>query len=99
MSNWHNQSTDELCKALLSLETIDECYAFLEDICTIKEVLDISQRLSVAKMLKAGTSYTNITKETGASAATISRVSRCCEYGSGGYDIVIDRCRGEKDDK
>ena len=95
MNGWQTKSTDELCEALLSLKNKDECYAFLEDICTIKEVLDISQRLSVAKMLKKGVSYT----KTGASAATISRVSRCCEYGSGGYDIVIDRCRGEKDDK
>lgn len=93
MSNWHNKNTDELCKAFLSLETQDELYAFLEDICTIKEILDISQRLAVAKMLKQGASYTSITKETGASAATISRVSRCYEYGTGGYDTVIKRCK------
>lgn len=92
MNSWHSKSTDEFCEALLALETKEECYAFLEDICTIKEVIDISQRLSVAKMLKNGISYTQITKETGASAATISRVSKCCEYGKGGYDIVIDRC-------
>lgn len=98
MSSWHNKSTDELCEALLLLETEEECYAFLEDICTIKETLDISQRLSVAKMLKKGASYTKITKETGASAATISRVSKCCEYGSGGYDIVINRLSGENND-
>ncbi len=98
MSSWHNQSTDELCEALLSLKTKEECYAFLEDICTIKEALDISQRLSVAKMLKKGISYNNITKETGASAATISRVSKCCEYGTGGYDIVINRINGENND-
>ena len=98
MSGWHNKSTDELCEALLSLKTKEECYAFLEDICTIKEALDISQRLSVAKMLKKGVSYTKITAETGASAATISRVSRCCEYGSGGYDIVISRCKDEEND-
>ncbi len=98
MSSWHNKSTDELCKALLSLETKEECYAFLDDICTIKEALDISQRLSVAKMLKKGVSYTKITKETGASAATISRVSKCCEYGAGGYDIVINRTSGENND-
>ena len=77
MNGWQTKSTDELCEALLSLKNKDECYAFLEDICTIKEVLDISQRLSVAIMLKAGTNYTNITKETGASSATKSRVSRC----------------------
>ncbi len=98
MSSWHNKSTDELCEALLLLETKEECYAFLEDICTIKEALDISQRLSVAKMLKKGISYNKITKETGASAATISRVSKCCEYGMGGYDIVISRCEGEIND-
>lgn len=98
MSSWHNKSTDELCAALLSLKTKEECYAFLDDICTIKEALDIAQRLSVAKMLKKGVSYTKITKETGASAATISRVSKCCEYGSGGYDIVISRCKGEDND-
>ena len=98
MSNWHNKSTDELCEALLALKNKDECYAFLEDICTIKEALDISQRLSVAKMLKKGVSYTKITKETGASAATISRVSKCCEYGTGGYDIVISRCVGDGND-
>lgn len=98
MNNWHNKSTDELCEALLSLQTKEECYAFLDDICTIKEALDIAQRLSVAKMLKKGISYTKITKETGASAATISRVSKCCEYGAGGYDIVICRCEDENDD-
>lgn len=98
MNDWHNASTDELCMALLSLQTIDECYAFLEDICTIKETLDISQRLSVAKMLKKGISYTKITNETGASAATISRVRKCCEYGAGGYDIVISRCKDENDE-
>ena len=98
MSSWHNKSTDGLCEALLSLKTKEECYAFLEDICTIKEALDISQRLSVAKMLKNGVSYAKITKETGASAATISRVSKCCEYGTGGYDIVIGRCEDENND-
>ena len=98
MSSWHNKSTDELCEALLSLKTQEECYAFLDDICTIKEALDISQRLSVAKMLKKGVSYTQITKETGASAATISRVSKCCEYGTGGYDIVIGRCGVKNND-
>ncbi|MDO4608733.1 MAG: YerC/YecD family TrpR-related protein [Clostridia bacterium] len=98
MSNWHNKSTDGLCEALLSLKTKEECYAFLEDICTIKEALDISQRLDVAKMLNKGISYTKITKETGASAATISRVSKCCEYGAGGYKIVIDRCGDKNND-
>ncbi len=92
MNNWHNQSTDELVKALLSLKTQEECYAFLEDVCTIKEFLDIAQRLSVAKMLDKGESYSAISAQTGASTATISRVSKAYEYGSGGYKTVISRC-------
>lgn len=92
MNNWHNQSTDELVKALLSLKTQEECYAFLEDVCTIKEFLDIAQRLSVAKMLDKGESYSTISAQTGASTATISRVSKAYEYGSGGYKTVISRC-------
>jgi len=56
MQNWHNETTDALCDALLCLRTREECYAFLEDACTIKEILDIAQRLSVAKLLRSGTS-------------------------------------------
>lgn len=97
MKNWYDHTTDELCRALLSLKDTEECYAFLEDICTIKEILGMSQRLEVAKLLHSGASYTTITKATGASTATISRVSKCCEYGTGGYRTVIDRLAGEKD--
>ena len=96
MRHWHNESTDQLCAALLSLETKEECCAFLEDICTIKEFLDLSQRLEVARLLQSGASYAAITKATGASTATISRVSKCCEYGSGGYRTVIERLSGEE---
>ena len=91
MNNWHNQDTDLLCDALLKLENIEEAYAFLEDVCTIKEIKDLSQRLRVAKMLRDGTSYLQISRETGASTATISRVSRCLEYGAGGYKTVLER--------
>ena len=96
MRHWHNESTEQLCAALLSLETMEECCAFLEDICTIKEFLDLSQRLEVARLLQSGASYTAITKATGASTATISRVSKCCEYGSGGYRTVIERMNREE---
>ena len=96
MRHWHNESTEQLCAALLSLETMEECCAFLEDICTIKEFLDLSQRLEVARLLQSGASYSAITKATGASTATISRVSKCCEYGSGGYRTVIERLSGEE---
>lgn len=96
MRHWHNESTEQLCTALLSLETKEECCAFLEDLCTIKEFLELSQRLEVARLLQSGASYTAITKATGASTATISRVSKCCEYGSGGYRTVIERMNQEE---
>lgn len=99
MCNWHNDSMDELCEAILSLKTREECYAFLEDICTIKELLEMSQRLSVAKLLSRGMSYSQISQKTGVSTATISRISRCIEYGSGGYKMIIERLQeGEKND-
>lgn len=93
MQNWYTKSTEDLCNAILSLETEEECCAFLEDICTIKEIQDISQRLQVAKMLSQGISYTTICKETGASTATISRVSRAYEYGAGGYKNILARLK------
>ena len=96
MRHWQTETTDQLCTALLSLKTREEACAFLEDICTIKEFLDLSQRLEVAKLLQSGASYAAITRATGASTATISRVSKCCEYGSGGYRTVIDRLNGEE---
>ena len=91
MDTWHNRDTDLLCEAILKLQNVEEVYAFLDDVCTIKEIKDISQRLKVATLLRAGTSYIQISKETGASTATISRVSRCLEYGAGGYKTVLDR--------
>lgn len=97
MQRWYTKSTDDLCQAILSLKTKEECYAFLEDICTIKEIQDISQRLAVAQMLSLGLNYKTICRETGASTATISRVSRCYEYGAGGYKNIIVRLNGEKD--
>ena len=97
MRNWYTKSTDDLCEALLTLQTKEECYAFLEDVCTIKEIQDLSQRLAVAKLLGQGISYTAICKETGASTATISRVSKCCEYGTGGYRTVIRRMGKENE--
>ena len=97
MKNWYSDSTDALCRAFLTLQTKEECYAFLEDLCTIKEILGMSQRLEVAKMLRSGASYTTITKATGASTATISRVSKCSEYGTGGYHTIMERMSQEED--
>ncbi len=93
MANWHTEDTDNLCKAILKLKNVEEAYAFLDDICTIKEMQDISQRLKVAQLLEEETAYMQISKITGASTATISRVSKCLEYGTGGYKLVLDRMK------
>ena len=95
MEKLHTKDVDALFDAILSLKTLDECYSFFEDACTIKEILDIAQRLKAAKMLKAGKNYVEVCAETGMSSATISRVSRCLEYGAGGYELVIGRTEKE----
>ena len=92
----HNQETDLFCRALLQLRTMDECYQFLEDVCTIKEIQEISQRLAVAAALSEGKNYGAVSAETGASTATISRVNRCLQYGSEGYRTVLDRLNAEE---
>ncbi|MBO5453687.1 MAG: TrpR YerC/YecD [Clostridia bacterium] len=86
-----NPDKENLYKAILSLNTMEECDKFFDDICTIKEIIDLSLRLKVAKLLREKVSYTDIEKITGASSATISRIGRCVNYGSGGYGIVLDR--------
>lgn len=91
MKKLHTEEVDTLFKAILSLETVEECYNFFEDACTVKEIMDIAQRLKAAKMLKDGANYTKIGEETGMSTATISRVNKCLEYGNGGYEIVLGR--------
>ncbi|SDY80018.1 YerC/YecD family TrpR-related protein [Tindallia californiensis] len=82
---------DDLFRAILALETEEDCYRFFEDICTIKEIQSISQRLAVAKLLKEKKTYTEIEKQTGASTATISRVNRCLIYGADGYQRILKR--------
>ncbi len=93
MANWHSKETDDLIKAITELNSVEECYTFFEDVCTIKEIIEIAQRLRVAKLLDSGLSYQAISKETGASTATISRVSKCLEYGNGGYRAAIQRLK------
>ena len=88
-----NHDTDMLCEALLSLTTVDECYAFLEDILTISEMQSIAQRMAVARMLDQGQTYDDIEKLTGASSATISRVKRFLTFGADGYRLVLDRMK------
>ncbi len=80
-----------LLQAVLKLETLDECYDFFEDLCTMTELKSMSQRLVVAKMLRDKSVYSEIVKETGASTATISRVNRSLIYGCNGYDEIFNR--------
>ena len=85
------EAVDRLFDAILSLENREECYTFFEDICTVNELLSLSQRFEVAKMLRDQKTYLDIAEKTGASTATISRVNRSLNYGNDGYDMVLAR--------
>lgn len=89
MNKIQNPETDRLFEIITKFETVEECSSFFEDICTIKEIQDMSQRLEVARMLNKNKSYAEISKETGASTATISRVNKCLVYGSDGYKNAL----------
>ncbi len=91
-----DNNTDFFFEALLKLKTVDECYDFFEDLCTVNELKSISQRIVVAKMLREKKVYSEIVEETGASTATVSRVNRSLQYGTGGYDLIFERMNGEK---
>ncbi len=95
MPKLNKNDAEKLYKAVLSLETVEECSAFFDDICTIQEIEALAQRLEVAKLLCSGKSYVDINKITGASTATICRVSRCLNYGEGGYKTVIERNKND----
>ena len=84
-------AVDHLFEAILTLKTPEECYAFFEDVCTVNELLSLSQRFEVAKMLRDQKTYLDIAEKTGASTATISRVNRSLNYGNDGYDMVFAR--------
>ena len=91
MSYPHCEHTDNLFSAILSLQSIEECYQFFEDLCTISELQAMSQRFQVARLLDEGMIYSEVGDKSGASSATISRVNRCLQYGSGGYRIALER--------
>ena len=91
-----NKHIDGLFEAVLLLENADECYMFFEDICTVSELNSIAQRLEVAKLLQEGVKYNEISERTGASTATISRVSRSLNYGADGYRIILERLRNKQ---
>lgn len=90
------EAVDDLFEAILTLRDTDECYAFFEDVCTVNELLSLSQRYEVAKMLREKRTYLDIAEKTGASTATISRVNRSLNYGNDGYDMVFNRVKEKK---
>ena len=90
------ESVDHLFDAILCLQNKEECYTFFEDICTVNELLSLSQRFEVAHMLREEKTYLDIAEKTGASTATISRVNRSLNYGNDGYDMVFERM-GQKE--
>ena len=96
MADFHSESLSRLYEAILNIESKEECEAFFEDICTIKELQDLSQRLETAIMLRKGINYQNISKQVGVSSATISRVNRCLQYGKGGYESAIKKLSREE---
>ncbi len=97
MANFHSGSIDRLFKVILNLGTIDECYDLFEDVCTIKEIQNMAQRLDAAILLDSGENYQEISKKLDTSTATISRVSKCLNYGTGGYRKALDYIKNEKD--
>lgn len=88
---------ENMYKAILSLQTVDECMKFFDDLCTVSELLAMEQRFQVAACLNKGMIYNDILAETGASSATISRVNRSLQYGSDGYAIVFDRMKEQEE--
>ena len=96
MNNFHTKAIDRLFKAVLTLGSVEECYDFFEDVCTIKEIQDMAQRLEVATLLSEGKNYQEVVERTNVSTATISRVNRCLNYGSGGYMAAISKLSQEE---
>ena len=92
-SKMKSAETDRLFEAIRSLKTEEDCYRFFDDLCTIGELQAMTQRLEVARLLRAGKTFTQVSEETGVSSATITRVNKCLAYGTGGYELALDRCK------
>ncbi|CDQ20613.1 TrpR-related protein YerC/YecD [Halobacillus karajensis] len=90
------KTLDQLFEAILSLQNVEECYEFFDDLATMNEVQSLAQRLEVARMLREGFTYHKIETETGASTATISRVKRCLNYGNDAYTKALDRVQAKE---
>ena len=95
MVDIRSESIDRLFETILKLDSVDECYKFFEDLCTIKEIQDMSQRLDAAILLDSGENYQNVSKKIGISSATISRVSKCLNY-SNGYKLALKKIKEGK---
>lgn len=93
MALQRNERTDALFRSILTLTSVEECYQYFEDLCTVQEVRDFGQRLEIARILHDGGSYQQAAGTVGVSSATVGRVKRCLNYGAGGYKMVIDRMR------
>lgn len=87
------EAVKHLLEAVLLLEDVEECFAFFEDVCTVNELLSLSQRFEVARMLRENNTYLEVAEKTGASTATISRVNRTLNYGTDGYDLILNRIK------
>ena len=92
-SRMKSAETDRLFEAILSLKTEEDCYRFFDDLCTIGELQAMTQRFEVARLLREGKTFTQISEETGVSSATITRVNKCISYGSGGYELALERSK------
>ena len=99
MDKLRNPETELLFEGILKLQTVEECYRFFTDICTIKELQAMTQRLQVAKQLHEGRNYNEVCRDPGASSATICRVNKCLNYGDGGYRTVLERLEGDQHEK
>ena len=94
-----NPEANRLFEGILKLETVEECYAFFEDLCTVSEQMAMEQRFEVALLLDQGSIYSDVLEKTGVSSATVSRVKRCLNYGAGGYRCVLDRFQKKTEDE
>lgn len=92
------KALDQLFESILTLETLEDCYIFFDDLCTVNELQSLAQRLEVARMLRKGYTYHKIEADTGASTATISRVKRCLNYGNDGYKLALERLEQKEEE-
>lgn len=96
MDKLHSEAVDRLFRAIRMLKTEEDCYEFFEDLCTVREIEDMAQRLTTAILLKKGENYQTISEKANVSTATISRVSKCLNYGTGGYGKILKALEEEK---